>query len=124
MKRKVLMGIISLALSSGFIFSAMAFGQDIKARIKARQPIILELKAAGIIGENSAGYLEFRGSKKKNEDVVKAENNDRRKVYSAIGKKTGTTAEVVGQRRALKIAELAKPGDWLQDKSGNWYKKN
>ena len=65
MKRKVLMGIISLALSSGFIFSAMAFGQDIKARIKARRPIILELKAAGIIGENSAGYLEFRGSKKK-----------------------------------------------------------
>ena len=124
MKRKVLMGIISLALSSGFIFSAMAFGQDIKARIKARQPIILELKAAGIIGENSAGYLEFRGSKKKNEDVVKAENNDRRKVYSAIGKKTGSTAKVVGQRRALKIAELAKPGDWLQDKSGKWYKKN
>ena len=124
MKRKVLMGIISLALSSGFIFSAMAFGQDIKARIKARQPIILELKAAGIIGENSAGYLEFRGSKKKNEDVVKAENNDRRKVYSAIGKKTGSTAKVVGQRRALKIAELAKPGNWLQDKSGKWYKKN
>ena len=124
MKRKILMGIISLALSSGFIFSAMAIGQDIKARIKARQPIILELKAAGIIGENSAGYLEFRGSKKKNEDVVKAENNDRRKVYSAIGKKTGSTAKVVGQRRALKIAELAKPGDWLQDKSGKWYKKN
>ena len=116
------MGIISLALSSGFIFSAMAFGQDIKARIKARQPIIMELKAAGIIGENSAGYLEFRGSKK-NEDVVKAENSDRRKVYTAIGKKTGSTAEVVGQRRALKIAELAKPGDWLQDKSGKWYKK-
>ena len=124
MKRNVLMGIISLALSSGFLFSVMAFGQDIKARIKARQPIILELKAAGIIGENSAGYLEFRGSKKKNEDVVKAENNDRRKVYTAIGKKTGTTAEVVGQRRAHKIAELAKPGDWLQDKSGKWYKKN
>ena len=122
MKRKVLMGIISLALSSGFIFSAMAFGQDIKARIKARQPIIMELKAAGIIGENSAGYLEFRGSKK-NEDVVKAENSDRRKVYTAIGKKTGSTAEVVGQRRALKIAELAKPGDWLQNASGKWYKK-
>ncbi len=123
MKRIVLMGIISLALSSGFIFSAMAFGQDIKARIKARQPIILELKAAGIIGENSAGYLEFRGSKKKNEDVVKAENSDRRKVYKGIGKQTGTTAEVVGKRRALKIAELAKPGDWLQNANGKWYKK-
>jgi len=123
MKRKVLMGIISIAFSSGFIFSAMAFGQDIKARIKARRPIILELKAAGIIGENSAGYLEFRGSKKKNEDVVKAENSDRKIVYKKIGEKTGTTAEVVGQRRALKIAELAKPGDWLQNASGKWYKK-
>jgi len=123
MKRKVLMGIISLALSSGFIFSVMAFGQDIKARIKARRPAILELKTAGIIGENSAGYLEFRGSKKKNEDVVKAENSDRKIVYKKIGKKTGTTAEVVGQRRALKIAELAKPGEWLQDANGKWYQK-
>jgi uncharacterized protein YdbL (DUF1318 family) len=123
MKRKVLVGIISLAVSSSFIFSAMAFGQDIKARIKARRPIILELKAAGLIGENSAGYLEFRGSKKKNEDVVKAENSDRRKVYKKIGEKTGTTAEVVGKRRALKIAELAKPGDWLQNESGKWYRK-
>ena len=123
MKRKMLMGIISLALFCGFIFSAMAFGQDIKARIKARQPIILALKAEGIIGENSAGYLEFRGSNKKNEDVVKAENSDRRKVYKKIGEKTGTTAEVVGKRRALKIAELAKPGDWLQNASGKWYKK-
>ena len=123
MKRKVLMGIISLALSSGFIFSAMAFGQDIKARIKARRPTILELKAAGIIGENSAGYLEFRGSQKKNEELVKAENSDRKIVYKKIGEKTGTTAEVVGQRRALKIAELAKPGDWLQNASGKWYKK-
>jgi hypothetical protein len=123
MKRKMLMGIISLALFCGFIFSAMAFGQDIKARIKARRPIILALKAEGIIGENSAGYLAFRGSNKKNEDVVKAENSDRRIVYKKIGKQTGTTAEVVGQRRALKIAELAKPGDWLQNANGKWYKK-
>ena len=123
MKSKVLMGIISLSLLCGFIFSAMAFGQDIKARIKARRPIILELKADGIVGENAVGYLEFRGSKKKNEDVVKAENDDRRKVYTAIGKQTGTTAEVVGKRRALKIAELAKPGDWLQNASGKWYEK-
>jgi len=123
MKKNILMGIISLALVFGFVFSGMAFGQDLKARIKARQPIILALKSEGIIGENYAGYLEFRGSQKKQEDVVKAENNDRRKVYTAIGKKTGTTAEVVGQRRALKIAELAKPGDLLQNASGTWYNK-
>ena len=123
MKRKVLMGIISLALFCGFIFSAMAFGQDIKARIKARLPIILALKAEGIIGENFAGFLEFRGSNKKNEDVVIAENSDRRIVYKKIGEQTGATAEVVGKRRAKKIAELAKPGDWLRNSSGKWYQK-
>ncbi len=123
MKRKVFVGIISLLLFGGFIFSAAAFGQDIKARMKARLPIILELKTEGIIGENSAGYLQFRGSQKKNEDVVKAENRDRRKVYTAIGKKTGTTTEVVGKRRALKIAEIANPGDWLQNENGKWYQK-
>ena len=123
MKRKVLMGIISLALFCGFIFSAMAFGQDIKARMKARLPIILALKAEGIIGENFAGFLEFRGSNKKNEDVVKAENSDRRIVYKKIGEQTGAPADVVGKRRAQKIAELAKPGDWLQNSSGKWYQK-
>ena len=123
MKRKVLMGIISLSFLCGIIFSATAFGQDIKARIKARLPVIQALKAEGIIGENTAGYLEFRGNKKKNEDVVKAENSDRRKVYTEIGKQTGTTAEVVGKRRALRIAEIAKPGDWLQNAGGQWYRK-
>lgn len=123
MKTKVLMGIISLAICCSFVFSAMAFGQGIKERIKARQPIILALKAEGIIGENFAGYLEFRGSKKKNEDVVNAENVDRRKVYTNIAKKTGTTATVVGQRRAQKLVELARPGDWLQNASGKWYRK-
>ena len=123
MKRKVLMGIISLALFCGFIFSAMAFGQDIKARMKARLPIILALKAEGIIGENFAGFLEFRGSNKKNEDVVMAENSDRRIVYKKIGEQTGATAEVVGKRRAQKIAQLAKPGDWLRNSSGKWYQK-
>lgn len=123
MKMKVLMGIISLTLICGFIFSATAFGQDIKARIKARRPVIQALKAEGIVGENFAGYLEFRGSNKKNEDVVKAENVDRRKVYTNIAKKTGATAAVVGQRRAQKIAELAKPGDWLQNDKGTWYRK-
>ena len=123
MKIKVLMGIMSLAILGSFVFSAMAFGQDIKARIKARLPIIQALKAEGIVGENFAGYLEFRGSNKKNEDVVKAENVDRKKVYTKIAKQTGTTAAVVGQRRAQKIAELAKPGDWLQNDKGTWYKK-
>ena len=61
--------------------------------------------------------------KKEKEDVVAAENADRRDVYKAIAKQQGATVEVVGKRRALQIAEKASPGEWIQDKSGQWIKK-
>jgi uncharacterized protein YdbL (DUF1318 family) len=54
---------------------------------------------------------------------VAAENNDRETVYAAIAKQQGTTAELVGKRRALQIANRAKPGQWVQDASGNWLQK-
>lgn len=97
--------------------------EDLKDRMKARLPIIEELKAKGVIGENNKGYLEFIGSIQ-NEDIVKAENDDRKEVYSIIAGDQGTTLDIVGKRRAEKIADKADPGEWLQDKNGNWYKKN
>ena len=105
------------------ICSSSLFAQGIKERFKDRLPVIVELKKAGIVGENNLGYLEFRGAVKKNEDVVNAENEDRKKVYEAIAKKENTTAELVGKLRAKKIAEKAEPGDWLQDEKGKWYQE-
>ena len=105
------------------IFSSSMFAQGIKERFKERLPVIVELKKAGIVGENSLGYLEFRGAVKKNEDVVNAENSDRKKVYEAIAKRQNTTAELVGKRRALQIAEKADPGEWLKDENGKWHQK-
>ncbi|MBW2521848.1 MAG: DUF1318 domain-containing protein, partial [Deltaproteobacteria bacterium] len=29
----------------------------------------------------------------------------------------------VGERRAIQISERAKPGEWIQDKSGKWLRK-
>jgi uncharacterized protein YdbL (DUF1318 family) len=67
--------------------------------------------------------LEFVGDKKKMQEVVIAENNDRQMVYEKIAKSENTTVEKVGRRRSIQLRELAKPGDWLQDNSGNWYRK-
>jgi len=102
---------------------ASALADDIKARMKDRLPLIVELKAQGIVGENNQGYLEFIGGKKAKPDVVAAENEDRKTVYTAIAKQQGTTAELVGKRRALQIAEKAGPGEWVQDAGGNWIQK-
>ena len=106
-----------------FIGGPMLYADDIKTRMKNRLPVILELKANGIVGENNKGYLEFIGGKKEKADVVDSENKDRQTVYEAIAKQQGTTAELVGKRRALQIAQKADAGDWLQDASGKWYQK-
>jgi uncharacterized protein len=99
-----------------------ASANEIKARMKERIPVITELKAKGVIGENNKGYLEFRGTKEK-EDVVNSENADREIVYTAIGKQQKTTAVKVGERRAIQIAGKATAGTLIQKSDGTWGKK-
>ena len=97
-------------------------GDSLKERMLARVPEINALKAKGVVGENNQGYLEFRGQQEK-AAVVEGENADRRQVYEAIAKQQGTAADLVGQRRALQIADSAGPGTWLQAADGAWRKK-
>jgi uncharacterized protein YdbL (DUF1318 family) len=123
MKMKRLSKILAFLLIGIFVAGISAFADDIKTRMKQRLPVILELKAKGIVGENNAGYLEFIGAKREKTDVVAAENKDRKTVYTAIAKQQGTTAELVGKRRALQIAKKAGPGEWVQDASGKWIQK-
>jgi uncharacterized protein len=112
-------------LLTGVIANAVAFAgsDDIKKRMLDRLPEIAALKQQGLVGENNKGLLEFIGTPKAGQAVVEAENTDRRAVYEAIAGQQGTTTDLVGARRALQIAEAAKPGEWLQDANGNWYQK-
>jgi uncharacterized protein YdbL (DUF1318 family) len=115
--------VVATVVAGVFLFTATAFCGGIKARMRDRLPRIIELKAAGIIGENNQGFLSFVGDRKPEQALVDAENEDRKQVYGAIAKQQGTTAAVVGQRRAMQIAEKAKPGEWLQDAGGKWIRK-
>lgn len=112
-----------LAVSIIIAFAGSAWAQDIKARMRARLPVIVSLKAGGIVGENNQGYLTVLNQSTDKKDLVAAENQDRRKIYAAIAKKQGTTPELVGQRRAMQIAKKADPGTMIQDTKGNWRKK-
>ena len=102
---------------------ALAGAQDLKKRMADRQPAINALKAGGIVGENNQGYLALIKKQSDKKALVNAENADRLKVYQLIAKQQGTTAEHVGRRRALKIADIAAPGTWLQNAKGKWYQK-
>jgi uncharacterized protein YdbL (DUF1318 family) len=116
---KLLLALISILI----LCSLNLYAQGIKERMQERLPSIVELKKAGVVGENNLGYLEFVGAEKKGEDIVTAENDDRKKVYEAIAKQSETTIELVGERRAKQIAEKADPGEWLKDEAGKWYQK-
>lgn len=125
-KYSILYAFFALLVLLTFTTNGMCFAGagDIKARMQERLPTIVKMKDSGIIGENNKGLLEFvPGAAKKNESVVSAENNDRQAVYNAIAKQQNTTATLVGERRAIQIAESATAGHWLQDDSGKWYKK-
>jgi len=95
----------------------------IKARMDQRLRQIDQLKASGAIGENNRGFVEVRDGGDDAASVVSAENVDRQAVYAAIAAKAGSSAEQVGRARARQIAAGSASGVWLQDESGNWYKK-
>lgn len=123
MNQKRYLWFVAMVVAGVFLFSGSAFCADIKARMKDRLPRIIELKVGGIIGENNQGFLAFIGGNQSEQALIDAENQDRQLVYGAIAKQQGTTADVVGRRRALQIGENAKPGEWLQDAGGKWVQK-
>ena len=122
MKLKKGIAILSVFIL-GILISNAYSADSIKKRMIDRLPVIKDLKARGIVGENNLGFLEFIGDQKEKANVVRAENRDRKSVYDAIAKKQGTTAEVVGKHRAAQIAGKARAGQMLQDGKGKWYKK-
>lgn len=109
-----------------FVFSSsQAFAlsaKDIQTQMKNRLPQVTKLKDTGIVGENNKGYLEFRGTAQQ-KTLVDAENKDRKIIYTAIAKKQGVSADLVGQRRALSIAQKGKKGQLYQKANGSWYTK-
>lgn len=95
----------------------------VREQMRQRLPQIDALKASGAVGEDNRGYLHLRESRDNAAEVVAAENADRRAVYAAIAKQTGSTAEAVGKARARQIAAQSAPGVWLQADDGRWYRK-
>lgn len=118
---RLLLSLLALAC-----ITVTAHAQDlgaVRVRMSQRLPKIDELKSSGALGENNRGLLEVRSAGGDAASVSADENNDRGTVYAALAKQTGASAEAVGRARAKQIAQNSAAGVWLQDESGNWYKK-
>lgn len=114
------------ALVAAMMLATSAFGQgDLKQRIMSRLPQVEALKKAGTAGENNKGLLEARGALSSSQSaIMRAENDDRLKLYQSIAAKTGVTVAEVGQRRALEIVKNSTGGVWVQKPNGEWMKAN
>lgn len=123
MKPSVKIMIFLLVASFLLSMAGSAWAKGIKERMRARLPEITALKSQGVVGENNQGYLTLLKQPSSAKATLSAENQDRRTIYTAIAKKQGTTPELVGQRRALQIAQKANPGTMIQDANGKWRKK-
>jgi uncharacterized protein YdbL (DUF1318 family) len=92
--------------------------------MEQRLPSVGAAKDKGVAGENNRGVLEARGAPAAgDQQVIQAENTDRRQVYAAIASEIGSSADEVGRKRAAQLAELARPGHWVQGADGSWRRK-
>jgi len=123
MNRKKIFAVSLVCFVFSFLIVQAAAAGGIKERMKQRLPRIVEMKKQGLIGENANGYLEYVTDRQPNKALVENENQDRKKIYSAIAQQQGVTIERVEMLRGLQIVEKAQPGEYLKNKDGVWYRK-
>lgn len=109
------------------LLAPLAFGQDsaeLQERMRERVPQVDALKRDQLVGENNKGFLEARGRlDSEQQQLVKAENDDRRQAYEAIAEQTGATPEQVGVVRARQLAARSARGVLVQNEQGEWRQK-
>ncbi|MFP4282755.1 MAG: YdbL family protein [Opitutales bacterium] len=111
-------------LFAGLVGAAGLLGQNAAERIRDRLPEVDALKSAGVVGENNEGFLEARVElAPAQEALVEAENADRRELYRRVARRSDLSVEEVGRQRAVRIAQQARPGVWLQTTKGDWVRK-
>jgi uncharacterized protein YdbL (DUF1318 family) len=114
----VLTGLCALSLLSAQDLSTL------RERMEKRLPAVNALKNRQVVGETNRGFLEVRGGvQADDQQVVAEENSDRRKVYAALAKQTGSTVDEVGRKRAEQVAGIARRGHWIQSPAGEWRQK-
>lgn len=115
--------LVFVVLFFSFSCASTLWGDELKARMSARMPQLIELKKQGVIGENNRGFLEFRPGHSPKGDLVASENEDRRRFYEKIAAHEKISPAAIGKRHAERMMREAHPGVWIQTPDGQWRKK-
>jgi uncharacterized protein YdbL (DUF1318 family) len=125
--RRNLIGKLLVAALAMLFVPAFAHAAEDEAslqkRFKERFPQLRQLKADGVIGEASEGYVDFVDKKdSKAATVVEEENADRKALYKLLAEKEGTTPDKVAEVAGARALKKAKPGEYIKQ-GGKWTKK-
>jgi hypothetical protein len=123
MNSRNLWKMIPLLVLFSLLLSPCAFADAVKDRMIQRLPAIADLKTKGIIGEDNRGYLGYVTGNRVMEDVIAAENADRKTIYEIFAKQQNTSLDVVEAVQGARKAEKANPGEFYQNREGQWVKK-
>ena len=145
-KRKFSLGIIFILLALNISLAEAAIDYRLKTitpaiqkalnHRKMRSHKLQALKAKGVIGENSLGFVRVLKSRSwfarifkpsnKAKILVKKENQDRKLIYNTIVQQNHLKPDQIVQveKEFSKVRrDRAKPGDFIQQPSGKWVQK-
>ena len=120
---KSIKSLLVMVIALSFVFCSTAFADSIKERMKQRLPQIVDIKNKGIVGETNTGYLGYVTAKKEKQDVVAAENEDRKAIYTQIARQQNVSTQLVQKRRAAALFSSGTKGHYYQNEDGAWIKK-
>ncbi len=84
-----------------------------------------EAKAQGLVGEQLNGYLGIVTSSPSNSlrSLVNDVNQQRRALYQRSADEASVELSVFEARAGQRLQQRAKPGEFIQDKNGQWRRK-
>jgi len=84
-----------------------------------------DARSSGAVGERFDGYLAIRdpAAPASVRQLVEDVNAKRRKVYSDVSTREGTTLDAVGRIYAREIVKNVPPGTWILREDGQWVRK-
>ncbi len=99
--------------------------QKVTQSMQERYSKLLQAKDQGLVGEAWNGLVSVvRDNVPQNiQDLVEAENKDRRTLFQIVAKETGASVQEVARQNRIRMYRLAKDEHFLQDQNRNWVRK-
>lgn len=111
------------------LFAATAVQAQDKDQVvqsmKDRHPDLQQAKDQGLVGEAWNGLVAVVQDDVPQEiqELVQAENKDRKQLFKIISQETGTSVQEVARQNRIRMYRLAKDDHFLQDQDRNWVRK-